>query len=303
MKVPERNLRDLRERGFTIVEGFLAPAEVEAAQAALWLHYPRNEEYFAEPTAHPEFARGQFEGIRTLPWRSWDLNRLAFHPDLVDLAERYLGSSDLRLYNAELWAKYGGSVDHEQVHHRDFVNHSLVVPDRDDPGRQMTSFVLLSDVDEDDGPTRVVPLDATGTRPYWATGGPEDFAGGTGLEPGAFAHVEVSVTGPAGTLFSYRTDVLHRASRLTGDRRARFVLLADYEVWGPRWTGRLAWPDRALSRDWAETMERATPRERELFGFPAVGDPYWNERTLAGVQDRYPGMDLALYAHGRPTPR
>ena len=40
------------------------------------------------------------------PWQSWDLNRLAFHPDLVDLAERLLGSADLHLYNALLWAEY-----------------------------------------------------------------------------------------------------------------------------------------------------------------------------------------------------
>ena len=76
----------------------------------------------------------------------------------MDLAERFLGSVDLHLYDALLWAKYGGAVDYDQVHHRDFVNHSLVVPNRDDPGRQMTSFVLLSDVDEEDGPTKVVPL-------------------------------------------------------------------------------------------------------------------------------------------------
>jgi len=36
----------------------------------------------------------------------WDLNRLAFHPGLLDLAERFLGSGDLRLCDAELWAKY-----------------------------------------------------------------------------------------------------------------------------------------------------------------------------------------------------
>ena len=90
------------------------------------------------------------------PWKSWDLNRLAFHPDLVDLAERFLGSADLHLYNTELWAKYAGAVDYVQVHHRDFVNHSLAVSDRGDPGRQMESFVLLSDVDEQDGPTKLV---------------------------------------------------------------------------------------------------------------------------------------------------
>lgn len=39
----------------------------------------------------------------------------------------------------------------------------------------------------------------------------------------------------------------------------------------------------------------ATPRQRELVGFPAVGDPYWTEETLAGVQDRYPLMDMSPY--------
>ena len=298
MRVPDRKLSELRTQGFTIVEGFLDADEVEAARAALWLHYPRPDEYFADPSAHQALTRGQFDGIRTAPWPSWDLNRLAFHPDLVDLAERFLGSADLRLYNAELWAKYGGAVDYDQVHHRDFVNHSLVVPDRSDPGQQMTTFILLSDVGEEDGPTKVVPLDAGGLRPYWSKGGDADFAGGTGLDAGAFAEAEVSVTGPAGTLFAYRTDVLHRGSRITGERRARFVLLADYEVWGPRWTGRLAWPDRALDAHWAGMIERATPRERELFGFPAAGDPYWNDQTIADVQTRYPRMDMAPYSEG-----
>ena len=196
MKVPDRNLQELREQGFTIVEGFLAPDELKAAQEALWLHYPRPEDYFADPSAHDEYTRSQFDGIARAPWQSWDLNRLAFHPDLVDLAERFLGSADLHLYNALLWAKYAGAIDYEQVHHRDFVNHSLVVPNRGDPGRQMTSFVLLSDVDEDDGPTKVVPLEAGATRPYWPKGGDEDFAGGTGLDPGAFAEVEVAWPAP-----------------------------------------------------------------------------------------------------------
>ena len=42
--------------------------------------------------ATPSTPRSQFAGVEEFPYRSWDLNRLAFHPDLVDAAERYLGT-------------------------------------------------------------------------------------------------------------------------------------------------------------------------------------------------------------------
>lgn len=34
---------------------------------------------------------------------------------------------------------------------------------------------------------------------------------------------------------------------------------------------------------------------RELVGFPPIGDPYWDEVTIAGVAARYPGMDMEPY--------
>jgi hypothetical protein len=288
---------ELRERGHLVLEGFLGADELVAARDALWLHYPEPAEYFANPAAHPWLTTSQWDGLVPAPWRSWDLNRLAFHPDLLDLAERFLGSVDLRLYDAELWAKYAGPVDYEQRHHRDFGNHTLVVPKRSDPATQFTAWILLSDVTEDDGPTKVVPL-ATGEGvPYWPgtlDGSANDYVENY-LPAGAFAEEEISVTGPAGTLFCLRPDTVHRASRMTGARSARFTLLANYDVWGPRWTGRTGWATRSLSPEWGELVERATPRERSVFGFPAPGDPYWDEQTLADTQARYPRADLTPY--------
>src|SRR5207237_6603522 len=95
---------------------------------ALWLLFPKPEDYFADPAQHESYSSSQFAGLHRGPWPSWDLNRLAFHPDLVDAAARFLGSTDLRLYKTELWAKYAGAVDYDQYHHRDFGNHSVGVP-------------------------------------------------------------------------------------------------------------------------------------------------------------------------------
>ena len=75
-----------------------------------------------------DYAASQFAGVEEFPYRSWDLNRLAVHPDLVDAAERYLRTTELHLYKVELWAKYAGAVNYDQPLHRDYGSHSLVVP-------------------------------------------------------------------------------------------------------------------------------------------------------------------------------
>ena len=133
-------MADLRDRGYLIFEGFGEADELAAARDVEGLHYPRPEEYFADSAAHAWLATSQWAGEIRGPWRSWSLNRLAFHPDLLDLAERFLGSADLRLYEAELWAKYAGAVDYDQRHHRDFVNDSLVVPKRAQPATQLLTL-------------------------------------------------------------------------------------------------------------------------------------------------------------------
>jgi hypothetical protein len=287
VRVPEAALDDVRERGFALVEDFLAPGELEAAQQALWLHFPRPEDYFADPARYAEYAASQFAGVEEFPYRSWDLNRLAFHPDLVDAAERFLGTAELHLYKVELWAKYAGAVNYDQPHHRDYGSHSLVVPRRDGRYRQMTTFLFLSDVTPDDGPIHVVPYEQGRDVPFTPLY----------LEFGALANVEVPVTGRAGSLLIYRTDILHRGSNFTGGQGARFSLLADYQQRGTTWGGKMAWPKQAPQR-WAKLMPRCTVRERDLFGFPRPGDDYWNDQTLADVAARYPGMDMTPY---RPT--
>jgi hypothetical protein len=284
MRVSDATLDEVRDRGFALVEGFLDADELKSAQEALWLHFPKPEDYFADPARHSEYARSQFAGVEEFPYRSWDLNRLAFHPDLLDAAERYLGTEELHLYKIELWAKYAGASNYDQPLHRDYGSHSLVVPRHDGRYQQLTTFIFLSDVTEDDGPTRIVPYERGRAVPFTPLY----------IELGALADEEVAAVGPAGSLLVYRTDILHRGSDLRGDRRSRFSLLVDYQARGTTWGGKMSWPKQAPHR-WATLMPRCSVRERDLFGFPRPGDAYWNEQTRADVALRYPGMDMAPY--------
>jgi len=275
----------VRTEGFAIMEGFLSPDEVADARHALFEIHPTPEQYFADPTPHQHLVASQFSGLTVAPFGAWALNQIAFHPDLVDAAERYCGTADLQLYKIELWAKYSGTVDYDQPHHRDFGNHSIAVPRADGRWPQLTSFILLSDVTEDDGPTKVVPR---------AIGDREPMVPAL-VEPGRFAEDEVAVTGPAGTLFSYTTDVFHRGSTMTGHERARFALLADYSARGNPWMGKMSWPNSGNQRGWAELISRASVRERDLFGFPPPGHEYWNDQTVRDVGLRYPELDMEPY--------
>jgi Phytanoyl-CoA dioxygenase (PhyH) len=290
MRVPDAALDEVRRRGFSLVEGFLSPAELAAAQEALWLHFPRPEEYFADPSCFARFRASQFAGVEEFPYRSWDLNGLAVHPDLVDMAERYLQTDELHLYKVELWAKYAGAVDYDQPLHRDYGSHSLVVPRPEARYQQVTTFIFLSDVTEADGPTRIVPYEDGKDVPYTPLY----------LPFGSLAESEVPCTGPAGSLLVYRTDILHRGSDMTGPGHARFSLLVDFQVRGTTWGGKMSWPKQSPER-WAKFVPQCSVRQRDLFGFPRPGDPYWTAETLEGVAARYPGIDLEPYRARTPS--
>ena len=285
VRVSDAKLAEVWDQGFTIVEGFLDKETLGEAQEALWAVYPKPETYFADPEAFPKFAKSQFAGIRHFPYDSWSLSRLPVYPDLIDASERLLSSDDLEIYKIELWAKYAGAIDYDQPHHRDFGNHTLVVPRADRRHTQLTTFLLLSDVTELDGPTKVVPLEHGRDVPLTPRIQPDT----------ALREHEVSVEGPAGTLFIYKTDVLHRGSAFKTPARSRFAMLIDIQQRGWRWNGKMSWPDHAERPGMTEAMVRMTPRQRDLFGWPPVGDPYWNAQTLSDVALRYPGIDLAPY--------
>ena len=283
MRVTDAQLHEVREVGFARIEGFIPAETLAEAQAVLTQVFPKPADYFADPAVQAKFAKSQFAGIRQFPYNLPVFDRLAVLPGLVDAAERFLGSAELDIYKIELWAKYAGAIDYDQPHHRDFGNHSLVVPHPDRP--QLTTIMLLSDVTEDHAPTCAVPLAHSRDVPAWPMI----------LKPGELHEHEVVLTGAAGTLILYQTHVLHRGSNFRAPEASRFIYMTDFKRRGDPWTGKHAWPDHAIRPGWSAALAAMSVRERDLFGFPPPGSAYWTPETRAGVGARYPGMDMGAY--------
>jgi hypothetical protein len=280
-----------RKNGYVVLPELLAGPEFDAAVAELPLLYPSAEEYHADPLSvrHRRFNGDEFGGITSFPFRSVGLCNLVVCDVLVQLAEALFGSEDLRIYAAELWAKYAGSTSYEQEHHRDYLNHTPLVPSADLRWRGLEMFVWLCDVTESLGATRVVPLSASAGLPAVPHGYRQD-------ERPELYESEVTSDGRAGTVVAYSTETFHRGTELTDARSARFSAHVSYRRADAPWLSRHAWGDKAFEPEWNPFFEQASLRQLLLFGVPPPGHPYWTPETLEGMRTRYPRLDLSPWA-------
>ncbi len=238
-----------------------------------------------DPARNQALVGDEYGGLVTFPFPSAELNLLAVHPQLVQTARTLLRTDDIRLYSAEAWAKFTGACDYEQEHHRDFLNHTVVVPSTDPQWRHVELFVFLHDMDETLGPTHAVSLTASPDLPDVL------HVASRSAYPGLY-DAEVSAAGPAGTVLAYRGETLHRATNLIAPRGARYTLHCSFRPAAAEWIGRVGWGDRSFTPHWNPFVARATPEQLTLFGFPPPGHPFWTTQTLALLEARYPELDV-----------
>lgn len=276
------------EHGYVVLPGYLSADDIAAARGDVRAMFPTAEEFHddVDPARNARFRGDEYGGLDTFPFDGTDLGLLAVHPKVVAVAEAIIGTDDLRLYACEAWAKYAGAAPYVQAHHRDFFNHTPLVPSGEQRFRQVEMWVYLSDVTEGCAPTRYVSRTLTDhlpLRPHaWM---PEE-------QPELYA-AEASAAGPAGTVVAYSVDTFHRAVAMTDPRGARFTLMANYRAGANEWMTRHSWGDRSYDERWYPFAERATMRQLLLFGFPPPGHPFWTPETLAAMAVRYPGLDLS----------
>jgi hypothetical protein len=297
--------------GWVLLDGLIGTDEVDAALDDVFLVFPRPEKFHADPARYippgrstedlrrghpkypetgPAFRPEQHRWGREFPFFGHGrLNRLTVHPAIVDFMERALGSADLRLYQAQISAKYGGDANYEQPMHTD-RNHSFVPPIPDTTLWHVETFLYLSDVSAAMMPTHVV--DRSASRDYSIDG-----LYRPGDAPELFANEQPAI-GPRGSLLAYRNDVFHRAVDMTDPSGARFLLNVSYRLASHDWIGYHSMQSRATHPGWDQLVVESSPRELELFGFPPPGHPVWTEELVAATAVRYPGLDVTPWRDG-----
>lgn len=287
--------------GFVVLPRFVDDQTLGPALDDVAAMFPSADDFHDDvDPARNERYRSEFGGIVDFPFPGVELGLLATHPTLVDLATALLGTDEVQLYSAEAWAKYTGAARYDQSHHRDHLNHGLLVPSTDHRFRQVELFVYLSDVSAELGPPALVPTARAGTRPalpnwYPREAGPADAEYPSWRSADAHPDLydgEVLAAGPAGTVVAYSTSTFHRATELERLRGARFTLHCSFRPTAMTWAGRRSWVEIANDEAWHRFVGSADPERLRLFGFPPPGHPYWTDDTIADVALRYPDLDL-----------
>jgi hypothetical protein len=315
-KATDAEVETWRTEGWVLLEGLVGTAEIDALAQDLgglfptaddlqadpegvterWLGRPVTvSEPYVWPDEGPGFRPDQQRWASIFPFPgSGALNRICVHSSIVDFAERALDNTDIRLYQARASAKYAGVTNYEQPMHID-RNHSWLPPGSDSPWWNVEGFLYLTDVTQDDNPTRLVTLgdSAHVDSPYGVV--LPDW------DPGLY-EAERRAAGVRGSYLAYRSDCWHRGAPFGSGAGARIVLAIAFKNAATEWIGYDTQQSRSTGLEWTQFAEASTPRQLELFGWPAPGHPVWNETLLAQTAQRYPGLDLGPWREALNLP-
>ena len=289
-RIAQESLNRLVKHGFVLVPDFLSSVEVDAARSDMLRYFPTPQELALTPHRYgsifddPEHLQVEF------PFDADTINHNSTHPDLIDFVERLLGTDQILLSQSAIWAKYAGTGSFEQTMHLDYEGNTLVVPRDDGSYRQVNFILYYSDVDETLGPTYLVPQDQTREMGLWPPFRPRK------KWPQVYK-MEQPILAKAGSLLIFSMRTFHRAGEITADTGARFTQHLVYRSSLCPYNGYHQYSQFGEKPELKRFIENASPRQREMLGFPRPGDAYWNEETLAAVSQRYPAMDMAPYLH------
>jgi ectoine hydroxylase-related dioxygenase (phytanoyl-CoA dioxygenase family) len=285
MRITEQHQAQLLHHGHVIVPRFLTEDELSAARENFSQYFPTSDELAATPQRYGSIHEDPEHQQVEFPFAGEVLNDISTHPELIAFVERLLGTGDVLLSQAAIWAKYAGTGDFDQGLHLDYQGNTLVVPRDDGAYRQVNMILYYTDVTEELGPTYVVSQEKTREISLWPTHRPRK------KNADLYEH-ERPVLAQAGDLLIFSMRTWHRASDIAAESGHRFSHHFVWRAGQHNFQGYHLWARHGENPELQRFIERASPRQREVLGFPRPDDPYWNDETRAAVRLRYPRLEL-----------
>lgn len=317
----EQIVGEWSEKGFALLDGVFSEDLIDKASRELI------NEVGADASLK---AKKDFGGI-VFPFPHGSaLNTITIHEALIDIVSKMLKTGDIRLTQADAWAKfYSESTsskfdNRDQRMHIDGWNHTLVAPSSWYTPASVAMILYLSDSADTGGETALVARegpdddayqldsflktpgaaqfpwinDKTLAEAYFQEHYPEVYS----FRRNLYAR-ERRARFRKGTLLLYRHDLWHRGTPLTVPNSVRLTVNFSFRRGDAQWihnwntwAREMYQPDQRLEK----LVGGATVKQRALLGVPLPGDKYWTEETLACVNKRYAmfGFDAEPYLCG-----
>lgn len=270
MRITEEQISLFRKNGFLIIENFLSADEREAALEGFYECFaPSYDEFIASGRVNENQQKQKL-----FPWNHSGLNHAMTHPDLIDAAERIIGTRELRLCESSLGMKYFGEPPNTTapgLFHIDYGNNTLGPIIEPDDYQHLIFFYCFDDVKPGMAPIQMVP------------NGRSDSEAQKMIVPGGSVCIYSIFTRHASTEF---TEPGHRPVAWVG-----------YSRKDRPWDGArtFTYKSGASYEGMHRFIVEASPRELELIGFPPPGDVLWTRSFIEGMAKRYEGFRTEPY--------
>jgi ectoine hydroxylase-related dioxygenase (phytanoyl-CoA dioxygenase family) len=250
-------LAQFHRDGFLVLPDMLSPAEVATYKAGL-------ERAFAQYSSDAELYGMQAIWRPKLFEQGSEFDSIIDHPGIAQFVDAVLGDDCHLIALTGLRTSPGKTITF--WHLDDTCRFPIPAGLSLDPRIPMPVFTInmnyyLCDVDEELGPTQLIPGSHRAGRP--PTAADNDASGNPTYEGRSY----VNSCGKAGTLVLWNDQVWHQGGPNVSKDRIRWVIQTPF---ARRWVAQRFWPFVNYHLP-EEVIARATPRRKRLLGFHNIG--------------------------------
>ena len=252
---------ELSENGFVIIDRYIPDDQCAQMAAALRRILNPWDEVKDDPPK-------ERTACHYFPYSEQILNQSIVDWEAICFSQKWLGTTHVLYRPGISIVRYPGFKSRVREAHIDNGNNSLLPVNGVREYGQISSWYFPEDVGPDNAPMRIVP---------------REF--GDDLSKCNY------LTVPGNTQMIFNTHIWHSATVFQGDEGQRYSVNRIYGRADHYWEGVHSYTNQGRNERIGRFIGTLTARERELFRFPPVGNPYYTDKTLELLEAQYPGWN------------